>query len=320
MQPEDQVKRGRPARDPIEVARTITWYLAVRKASLLSESKLEIRYDKLNRSERGLHRGSRWNKYKAGISNPSEELVTLVNYSYNETFDIYHHPVWKLSSKSPASLSILREAVYELPAKYSKLLAINQLPEASDFWLLEDINFQYVLSEIAASTNQVFAISQESASPAKRKRPPRKPAEAQITKDIAGWLDKLACVLILIEIARLRQLEDWHFQCHEHLAKTLVEGCPLKEESSIFARTEAVVLDKWLATDYSNMKYRAFAERLRTLGAGPVPPWMPIQSSLKLSKALSKKVQMDHQSTRGYWVLHYLLNSKDLFGIASRDC
>jgi hypothetical protein len=273
-------KRGRPPRDPAEVVRVITWYYAVREISKLSETKLEIEFDKLDRVAQKKHRGSRWNKYKSGVSNPGAELVLAVEREYNGTKAIYEHPVWALASKTNWEQPVLKTLLEALPPGIARIFVCKDVPAATQFWMQSNIDYEFVLALMTET--------------------------AKDSRSVHNRLSCVACVLALIEFARIHHLEDMHFECHHYLARTAEQWYPPESEVMLQWRLESAVMDRWLDTEYTNNIYRHQIAPMRIATVGPRPPWTPQQTSLRFGKNISKKETADMQNGCGYWAVRQM--------------
>lgn len=268
--------RGRPPRPQVEVVQVVTWYYTVRKASKWSETKLEIYFDKLDRSSLGRHRGSRWNKYKAGITTPSRELVEQVGLAFKGTLEVFDHPVWVLASTESPDTQELRELVMALPCEIAVHLLRPDAVDTSDFWVRTDLDHQAVAAQLMQSHRERAATR----------------------------LSVVAGLLALAHDARARQLEEQHFAIF--LAVAAVAANAEQTEDDKFSawlswRLEALVLQRWLETEYTEHRYRNALGELRAISSGPLVPWAPVQGSLKLGRGPNKKEAADLQNSRGYW-------------------
>jgi len=133
------------------VVRVVTWYYAVRRLSKWSETKLEIYFDKLDRAGLGRHRGSRWNKYKAGITTPSRELVEQVGRAFKGTLEVFDHPVWLLASSERLGTPALRDLVLALPRDISGHIVRPGATATSDFWVSNDLDHQAIAAQFLQS-------------------------------------------------------------------------------------------------------------------------------------------------------------------------
>lgn len=269
--------RGRPPRPQIEVVRVVTWYYAVRKASKWSETKLEIYFDKLDRSSLGRHRGSRWNKYKAGITTPSRDLVEQVGRAFKGTIEVFDHPVWLLASSERLGVPVLRDLVLALPRDIAAHLVRPGAVATSEFWVRNDLDHEAVAAQFLQSHG----------------------------KQAAAHLSVVAGLLALAHDAKVRQLESQHFAMHLAVAAIAAHAEQIKDDkfsARLSWRLEALVLQRWLDTEYTEPRYRAAIGELRAISSGPLVPWASVQGSLKLGRGPSKKEAADLQNSLGYWV------------------
>lgn len=268
--------RGRPPRPQIEVIRVVTWYYAVRRLSKWSETKLEIYFDKLDRSSLGRHRGSRWNKYKAGITTPSRDLVEQVGRVFRGTLEVFDHPVWRLATSERLASPALRDLVMALPREIAMHFVRPGAVATSEFWVRNDLDHQEV-------AGQLLRLHQEKA---------------------ATHLTVVAALMALAHDAKARQLEEQHFAVH--LAVAAVAANAEQTEADKFSswwcwRLEALLLQRWLDTEYTEHRFTAALAELRAISSGPLVPWAPVQASLKLGRGPNKKEAADLQNSRGYW-------------------
>ena len=290
---EQQVtRRGRPSRPPIEVVRVVTWYYAVRRASKWSETKLEIHFDKLDRSGLGRHRGSRWNKYKAGITTPSRDLLEQVGRAFKGTLDVFDHPVWRFAVATRLDPSELRDLIEALPQEVANHFVRHGAPANSDFWLRGALDHR-------AITKQLLECQQE---------------------DAASHLTVLAGLLALVHDAKTRQLEEQHFEAHLAIASAAAASAQFQHDKfrCLWAwRLEALLLQSWLDTEYTEDRYSEALGGLRAITSGPLVPWAPRQTSLKLGRGPNKKEAADLHHSRGYWagqcVLEWQLQKRSHF-------
>lgn len=269
--------RGRPPRPQIEVVRVVTWYYAVRKASKWSETKLEIYFDKLDRSSLGRHRGSRWNKYKAGITTPSRDLVAQVGRAFKGTLEVFDHPVWRLASSERLGTPDLRDLVMALPRETAAQFVRPGATATSDFWVRNELDHQAVAAQFLQSHRE----------------------------QAGTHLSVMAGLLALAHDAKARQLESQHFAIHLAIAAVGAHAEQIEDEKFrawLSWRLEALVLQRWLDTEYTEPRYRDAIGELRAISSGPLVPWAPVQGSLKLGRGPNKKEAADLQNSRGYWV------------------
>ncbi len=256
--------------------RTITWYYAVRRVSKLTETKLEVRFDECDRAGRGMHRGSRWNKYRYGTSSPSRELLDKVDASFPGTLAVFDHPVWMLAGKVPLDDLSFRYLIERLPASAYQFFVLPEVPDTSIFWLAPNIDHRHVLRSLSELS--------------------------ELGKSDIDRLTEVASVLTLIEIARIRKDEMQHFECHVHLAKSTSKRYPAEAEEALTWRLEAAIFERWLGTEYGAPTYRQLVDDMRNITLGPVPPWTPAQAVLRLGRSIGRREVADLQSSRGFWV------------------
>ena len=281
---------GRPRRQPIDIVRTVYWYEFVKQASRLSESKLEIKFDELDREARGMHRGSRWNKYKFGSSSPSRELIERVELAFAGTQALYDHVLWDLVSGQRLRPAELRVAIARLPGKVARLFIDPSATQDSPFWLLLGFNYQDVIRSLV-----------------------------KLMKN--GRLDHFFLVAALIAIAHdgsNRQFELQHFEAHVMLAKSAL-GYRFPVGSPLAWRLEAMVFGKWLETDYRDASLRKIVADLRGLESGPSPPWLIPQQSLPLGKLNPMKVKMEEWEAKAFWTASKLAVHELSFDIWATD-
>jgi hypothetical protein len=274
--------RGRPARSPVEVERTIAWYYRVREVSGLSESKLEIAFDECDRAARGMHRGSRWNKYKAGIASPRRELLERVERLFPMSLPVFDHPLWLLLGSEQLGASTLRQALCSLPKDLTVRLVDESAPSSSQFWL--------------RST----------------------PDEREVSTLMVSWRPKsnvdrlslLAALVALAHLAVMRQDEEAHYACHAAIASAAHRPLAGRFPEPQAWRLESMLLLAWLRTEYRHPRLRAVMAELRTIRTGPPVPWASPQGALRLGRDANKKETSDLQHARGYWVAQRLLQTR----------
>lgn len=270
------VRRGRPPRAPIEVIRAVTWYYAVRRASKWTERHLETHFDKLDRVGLGKHRGTRWNKYKAGITTPSRELVEQVGRVFKGTHEVFDHPVWRLAGSESISAMELRDLIAALPRDLAVLFIRLDATAQGEFWVRGDLDHRSAVMELMK----------------------------QHQANLASHLTAIAGLLALVHDARTRQKEEQHFEVH--LAIAAVASVEARRQGDKFInlwswRLESLLLENWLETEYTKPAYREVLEELRSMTSGPLVPWAPRQTSLKLGRGPNKREAADLQNSRGYW-------------------
>lgn len=264
------------------MVRVVTWYYAVRRLSKWSETKLEIYFDKLDRAGLGRHRGSRWNKYKAGITTPSRELVEQVGRAFKGTLEVFDHPVWLLASSERLGTPALRDLVLALPRDISGHIVRPGATATSDFWVSNDLDHQAIAAQFLQSHRE----------------------------QAGTHLPVMAGLLALAHDAKARQLESQHFAMHLALAAVGAHAEQIEDDKFsawLSWRLEALVLQRWLDTEYTEQRYKAAIGELRAISSGPLVPWAPVQVSLRLGRGPNKKEAADLQNSRGYWVAQRVL-------------
>lgn len=269
-------RRGRPPRAQIEVIRVVTWYYAVRRASRWTERHLETHFDKLDRVGLGRHRGSRWNKYKAGITTPRQDLLAQVERKFKGTRQVFDHPVWSFAASTNISARDLGELIAALPPDVAELFCRHDAKPGNDFWMRSDLDHRTVIEQI----------------------------QHRYRGDEVTHLTALSGLLAQVHISRIRQQEDAHFEAH--LAVVSVASAEADRRRDKFSdlcswRLESLLLDKWLDTEYTVPAFREAIRALRAITSGPPAPWVPRQTSLKLGRGPNKREIADLQNGRGYW-------------------
>jgi hypothetical protein len=271
---------GRPPRDPAETVRTAIWYDRVRNWSGKTELQLEIEFDELDRAGRGLHKSSRWNKYRFGRASPGRDLLLRVETKYPGTLVPYDHPIWRLTTSETLSAGELRSLLALLPEPVANLLLDPSARERSPFWARSESDHRQVIVNalaLARSWN-------------------------------IGHIGVLSGLLLLVHDAVNRQLEQQHFDCHVAIAWRAARAyaaSPLRDK--VFAwRLESYLLGRWLSTEYRRTDLREVVEEIRNLRHGPAAPWVPRQGRLALAKfnaGLQAQAQLE---ARGFWVCQRL--------------
>jgi len=260
----------------------VTWYYAVRRASKWTERHLETHFDKLDRVGLGRHRGSRWNKYKAGITTPGRELLDLVERKFKATRAVFDHPVWSLAGSENLAARELRDLICALPPELAVLFLRHDAAPKSDFWMRSDIDPSTAIQQVTQWYQQ-------------------KKLE---------HLTALAGLLTQVHVARIKQQEKAHFEAHVaivDLAAAEAEGRHDKFTDLWAWRLESLLLEKWLDTEYTEHVLADSIRALRAIKSGPLPPWVPTQTSLKLGRGPNKREAADLQNSRGYWAGQRLL-------------
>jgi hypothetical protein len=285
--PLEKKQRGRPAREPMEVARTARWYDFVRETSNWTEFKLEVTFDKLDRQEGKKHRSSRWNKYRFGRASPGRELLLRVEERFPGTLGAYDHPMWELATRRTMSSQEFRNLIRRLPWIQAALVDPESRPE-SLFWIRCDSDHRsMVRAMLALERTEPF-----------------------------GHSGALTGLLALIHDAVNRQREEQHFECHVALAKAASYGYGLHPNAVYTWRLESIVLGRWLETEYTRRQFREVVESMRRVAKGPVPPWMPKQPALGLVEPSAHRNAAERQERRGFWVGQKLLKMAGDYGLA----
>lgn len=279
MEPPATRQRGRPARPATEAERTISWYWRVRELSGWSETRLETKFDERDRAGRGMHRGSRWNKYKAGITSPGEGLLAKVESAFPSSRAAFDHPLWEFLTEASLSGLALRNALGGLPQELAERLVDDGAAPSSSFWL-----------KVEPTQNHVGAL-------------------------VTSWspvthlhrLSLLAGLVGLIRLTAIRQDEALHFACHIALARIGGLDPPTDFCEQQAWRVESLLLHRWLATEYRQEHYRTIVSELRTITTGPPVPWASPQATLTLGRSANKKEAADLRNAHGFWVAQRLL-------------
>lgn len=274
---EKKAARGRPSRTALEAVRVVIWYYEVRRLSGLSESKLEVAFDQLNRVELGRHGGSRWNKYKAGITTPGQDMLRTVGNYYSGAYNIFHHPVWALAADGEIGWASLRGQVARLPVELQVLFVRKEAPTECDFWIIEELDHRAVIDQLLKWFMEGYV----------------------------SRLTALAALLVLIHDGQLRQREAQHFDSHVAVSVVAALQEPARDdEFAAFTawRLESILLQRWVRTQYADAERLRRISELCAISSGPLVPWAHPQASLKLGRGPNKKEVADLQASKGYWV------------------
>lgn len=233
-------KRGRPKRSPIEEVRTAAWFDAVlAKAVTKTTAALERKFASASADDRSGKRPSRWAKYRYGTTSPPDELVLRVDRSYLGGKWTYNHPLWQLAAPGLLSPIELRDQVSRI-ADYGPLLCDVRAvrSDASPFWLPARFNYRQVLHRIESTSSS----------------PVRHPS---------SYLDRLAALCGLIHDAAIRQQQDQHFEAHVALARQGGMAQRSLGAKLWHGKLEALLLVRWLDTEYQDADLRRRIERYR---------------------------------------------------------
>lgn len=263
--------RGRPKRPPIEAVRTIWWYWSVRNRSGLSESKLEAKFDDKDRKALGMHRSTRWNKYKFGRSNPSAELLAAVDAVYTGTKAAYDHDMWALASNPRLAISDLAFIAQRLPAAVRERFVADGMVTDRVFWLRQDTDFSKLCDELS------------------------------VDRPFSMWIaDTCAALLLVAQLSVHLQDENIHFAAYRGIAR-LAKWRLVERLAPASALLVAVLMQGWADMQYRDPTKIAVMESLKKLRRGPRPPWMPAQATLHLVESSEKRTADDLQLAKYYW-------------------
>ena len=131
-------RRGRPARDAIETARTIAWFYAVAEASQLHLRGLDRQF--------GSGTTGAWTKYRYGQLSPSPERLAAVEEAYPGTRRYFDSPLWRLMRPGTLGQIAPRGAFEWLPLPMRARFVLPDSHEETVFWrrqgaLEQDIDF-----------------------------------------------------------------------------------------------------------------------------------------------------------------------------------
>lgn len=264
--------RGRPRRAAIEPVRTIWWYWTVRLLSGLSESKLEAKFDQIDRKRLGLHRSTRWNKYKFGRSTPSVDLLEAVDAIYPGTRQAYDHNLWSLAANPHQSVPELFEYAKSLPTQIRCRLLPDRLLEGCEFWLRQDTDLSKLCEELS---NPLV--------------------------DSGSIADVVCTFVLLARLAIHLQDEDLHFNAHRAIAK-VATWRHRRDIPPVVSLLVANLICAWINTKYRDPTKYVVLIGLRKVREGPPPPWLSEQAALDLSVSSEKRTAYETDLARHYWV------------------
>ena len=237
----------------------------------LSESKLEAKFDKKDRKALGMHRSTRWNKYKFGRSDPSTDLLDAVDAVYEGTKAAYDHDIWALASNAHWAVPDLALFAHRLPAKARERFLPDDSAPKLEFWLRQDTDFSKLCDELVA----------------------RKPMSMPIA-------DTCAALLLVAHLSVHLQDEDLHFAAYRGIAQ--LAKWPMDEElKPATALLVAVLMQGWADTQYRDPAKIAVLATLKKLRRGPRPPWLPAQAKLHLVESSERQTDSELQLEKHYW-------------------
>lgn len=283
----EKKQRGRPAREPLEAARTALWYDRVLERSEWTEYKLEVTFDDVKRVGGKKHKGSRWNKYKFGRASPGRDLLLRVEEMFPGTLRSYDSPIWTLAIRNSLAPSELRGLIELVPKPVSNALVDRESPPDSVFWMRNDASHRDMLRSILALGRAEFP----------------------------GHSGAVCGLLALIHDAVNRQLEEQHFDCHVALAQAAAHGYRHRPDTPYTWRLESNILGRWLSTEYRSKPMRKVVESMRALEKGPFAPWMPQQGGLALGQPNAHRNACDLLERRGFWVGQELVKMAHEMGL-----
>lgn len=270
----EQKQRGRPAREPLEAARTALWYDRVLEQSEWTEYKLEVTFDDVKRVGGKKHKGSRWNKYKFGRASPGRDLLLRVDEMFPGTLLSYDSPMWTLAIRSTIASNELRGLIELLPKRIASALVDRESPPDSAFWMRNDASHRDMIRSMLELGRA----------------------------DVPGHSGAVSGLLALIHDAVNRQLEEQHFECHVALAQAAAHGYRHRPDTSYTWRLESNILGRWLRTEYRSKAMRKVVESMRGLEKGQIAPWMPQQGGLALAQPNAHRNANALLEQRGFWV------------------
>jgi hypothetical protein len=285
---QEKKHKGRPPRESLEVARTALWYERVRKVSGWTEYRLEAAFDKVDRLGRGMHKGSRWNKYKFGRASPRRPLLLGVEEKFAGTLLAYDHPIWTLAASRTLNSQELRGLVGLLPPEIAGLLIDPASPPNSAFWVRNELEHRELIASMLA----------------------------MVRARGIGHFGAVAGLLALRHDAVNRQLEEQHFDCHVALADAAARAYGHLDDEVYAWRLESYVFSRWLDTNYRDKRMREVVEAMRGLETGPSAPWMPRQGGLALGRPNAHRSSAALQDMRGFWVGQKLAGMASQMGLA----
>jgi len=285
---QEKKRIGRPPRESLEVARTALWYDRVRKVSQWTEYKLEVAFDEVDRVGRGMHKGSRWNKYKFGRASPGRLLLLRVEAMFPGTLLAYDHPIWTLAASRKVSPRELRALVELLPPEIGGLLIDPESPPNCAFWVRDELKHRDLIASMLA----------------------------MVRARGIGHFGAVAGLLALVHDAINRQLEGQHFDCHVALANAATQAYGHLDDEVYAWRLESYVFSRWLETNYRNARMREVVEAMRALDKGLSAPWTPKQGGLPLGRPNVHRYADASRDTRGFWVGQKLASMASQMGLA----
>lgn len=133
-----KTRRGRPARDAIDAARTIAWFYAVAEVSQLHLRGLDRQF--------GSGTTGAWTKYRYGQLSPSPERLAVVEEAYPGTRRYFESPLWRLIRPGTLGQIAPRGAFEWLPLPMRARFVLPNSHEETVFWrrqgaLEQDIDF-----------------------------------------------------------------------------------------------------------------------------------------------------------------------------------
>lgn len=274
-------KRGRPKRSPIEEVRTAAWFDAVMaKAVTQTTAELERKFGSIPAGGASDKRPSRWAKYRSGTTSPPTELVHRVDRSYLGGKAVYNHPLWQLAAPGTLSPGELRDLLSQFE-DYRPLLCDARAMRSGEslFWLPAHFDYRRVIFKVESGLGS----------------PVQHPSR---------YLERLAVLCGLIHDAAIRQQQNQHFEAHVALARQGGVALRTPGARSWHGKLEALLMVRWLSTEYQDAELRRRIERYRKVDFGAIHTTrLRGEAASARAKPGAKADQSRDLVKRGRWVI-----------------
>lgn len=280
-------KRGRPRRSPIEEVRTAAWFDDVMdRAITKTTAELERKFATTPAKPESEKRPSRWAKYRYGATSPSAELVDRVNRSYLRGKEVYNHPLWELASSEALSPSDLRELVSQVEDYGPLMCNVSAVRSGSSlFWLPAHFDYRAVIHKVEF----------DATSPVRHQ---------------SSYLGRLATLCGLVHDAAIRQRQEQHFEAHVALARHGGLALRASKARHWHGKLEALLLVRWLGTEYQDPQLRRLLESYRKIDFGVIHTARLRGSASSLRPARNTQSRSSRQAfKRGRWIIEAIEKS-----------
>lgn len=273
MPPAKVRKPGRPVRSAIDPIRAAAWASSIWPRRFAYQRATIKGLGKAIACTDPARQAARWYKYMRGITTPSQEVVLAVDKWLRGSAQLFNHPLWRLTERQSLDPGELRSLVLQLGDFAGRIAAPEaMLTPTSPFWRKADFDHRAVIRSV------LDACSEERAG-------------------LLQYLGFAATLVVLIHDAEHSQRQVQHFEAHLGLIRLLqlVKQQGLLTEDWV-GKVEALVVERWLSTEYQLPKLRVVMKHLGAIDHSSV-------HRRETAKELSAAARQRLKSLRGQWVI-----------------